>query len=78
MEGRYVAENYFLEGDTKITGESIVDMERLQTDIQTGVSFGYISYQYSALMSLVLIHRSPEFDGQQSQQLLRFGLGLQY
>jgi hypothetical protein len=78
IEGRYVAENYFLEGDTKITGESIVDMERLQTDIQTGVSFGYISYQYSALMSLVLIHRSPEFDGQQSQQLLRFGLGLQY
>jgi hypothetical protein len=78
VEGRYVAENYLLEGDTKVTGESIVDMENLQFDFQTGITVGYINPGYNALLSLVLISRSPEFSGQESQQLLRLGLGLQY
>jgi hypothetical protein len=78
FEGRYVAENYILEGDTKVTGGSIVDMEHLQYDFQTGVTVGYIESGYNALLSLVLINRSPEFSGQESQQLVRLGLGLHY
>ncbi len=78
LEARYVAENYLLEGDTKVTGESIVDMENLQADLQTGITVSYIAPRFSALTSLVLINRSPEFKGQESQQIVRFGLGIHY
>lgn len=78
VEARYVFSNYLIEGETKITGDSIVDMNNLQADFQTGVNVSFISRSFRANTSLTFINRSAEFVGQSTQQFLRFGIGMQF
>ena len=59
-QGRAVARNIFLDGNSFRSGPS-VDKEPLVADLQTGVSIFWLS---EARLDVSVVHRTEEFEGQ--------------
>jgi len=74
VEGRAVARNIFLDGNT-FTDSHSVDKKHLVLDANAGVAFTY----GKARLSYALIYRSPEFDGQDEGDIFgSVSLGLRF
>ncbi len=75
FEKRYMDENYFLEGKTSLSNQTLVTIEDEVTDIVVGLSV----YFSNVLLDFALIERSQEYVTQNHEQsFLRANLGFSF
>ncbi len=75
FEKRYMDENYFLEGKTSLSNQTLVTIEDEVTDIVVGLSV----YFSNVLLDFAIIERSKEYTTQNhSQSFLRANLGFAF
>ena len=72
IEGRHIRRNYILEGRTNLTHIQNVIMDNEVTDKKIGADIKW----KGITCSITFVERSPEFSGQDEQQFLRIGVGI--